>query len=60
MHEINDIAFYTDLQTKLEISNHSIEQQNKGLADKEREAVRRVQAAREEEFQKYTQIETEK
>lgn len=50
----------TDMQTKIEISEHKIEQQSLALEEKEREAVRRVQAAREEEFTKFTQAENEK
>ncbi|XP_033746476.1 centrosomal protein of 83 kDa-like isoform X1 [Pecten maximus] len=49
-----------DLQTKLEISKHTIDQQSRGLAEKERESVRRVQGAREEEFEKFTKLESEK
>lgn len=49
-----------DLQTKLEISKHTIDQQSRSLAEKEREAVRRVQGAREEEFEKFTRLESEK
>lgn len=49
-----------DLQTKLEIFKHTSDQQSRSLTDKEREAVRRVQAAREEEFIKYAKLESEK
>ncbi|XP_071082118.1 centrosomal protein of 83 kDa-like [Haliotis cracherodii] len=49
-----------DMQTNIEISEHKIEQQSLALEEKEREAVRRVQAAREEEFTKFTQAENEK
>jgi hypothetical protein len=48
------------LQTKLEIFKHTSDQQSRSLNDKEREAVRRVQAAREEEFIKHTKLESEK
>ncbi|XP_061187305.1 centrosomal protein of 83 kDa-like [Saccostrea echinata] len=49
-----------DLQTKLEINKHTIDQQARALVEKERDAVRRVQAAREEEFVKLTSVESEK
>nr|XP_022301785.1 centrosomal protein of 83 kDa-like isoform X1 [Crassostrea virginica] len=49
-----------DLQTKLEINQHKIDQQARALVEKERDAVRRVQAAREEEFVKLTKVEAEK
>ncbi|XP_062569584.1 centrosomal protein of 83 kDa-like isoform X2 [Saccostrea cucullata] len=49
-----------DLQTKLEINKHTIDQQARALVEKERDAVRRVQAAREEEFVKLTGVESEK
>ena len=48
------------MQTKLEISKHTVDQQSRAMADKEREAVRRVQAAREEEFVKLAKVENEK
>ncbi|KAH3880537.1 centrosomal protein of 83 kDa-like isoform X2 [Dreissena polymorpha] len=49
-----------DLQVKLDISKHAIQQQDQALVDKERDCVRRVQAAREEEFHKYAKVENEK
>lgn len=49
-----------DLQTKIEIFKHTADQQSRALADKERDAVRRVQAAREEEFVKFAKLESEK
>ena len=49
-----------ELQSQLEIVQHSVEQQAAQLADKEREAVRRVQAAREEEWAKLHTVENEK
>lgn len=54
------IFYKTDLQTKLEISKHKSDQQARALVEKERDAVRRVQAAREEEFVKLTKVESEK
>jgi len=50
----------TDLQVKLEISKHAIQQQDQALSDKERDCVRRVQAAHEEEFEKLAKVENEK
>ncbi|KAL3851718.1 hypothetical protein ACJMK2_015445 [Sinanodonta woodiana] len=49
-----------DLRTKLDITKHNIQQQEQMLVEKEREAVRRVQAAREEEFAKFSEVENEK
>ncbi|XP_050412779.1 centrosomal protein of 83 kDa [Patella vulgata] len=49
-----------DLQTQIEINEHKIRSQAQTLEEKEREAVRRVQAAREEEFHKMATIESEK
>ncbi|KAJ8306115.1 hypothetical protein KUTeg_016660 [Tegillarca granosa] len=49
-----------DMQTKLEISKHTIDQQSRALSEKERDVVRRVQAAREEEFIKLAKVENEK
>lgn len=49
-----------DLNVKLDISKHTIQQQDQALVEKEREAVRRVQAAREEEFEKFAKVENEK
>jgi hypothetical protein len=44
----------------LEINKHKVDQQARALVEKERDAVRRVQAAREEEFIKLTKVENEK
>ena len=51
---------FSDLNVKLDISKHTIQQQDQALVEKEREAVRRVQAAREEEFEKFAKVENEK
>ena len=51
---------FTDAVNQLEIIKHTTDQQNAALVEKEREAVRRVQAAREEEWQKLHKTETEK
>ena len=45
---------------KLDIAKHTIQQQDQALVEKEREAVRRVQAAREEEFTKFAKVENDK
>ena len=45
---------------KLDISKHTIQQQDQTMVEKERECVRRVQAAREEEFEKLAKVENEK
>ena len=45
---------------KLDITKHTVQQQDQNLVEKEREAVRRVQAAREEEFAKFAKVENEK
>lgn len=49
-----------DLNVKLDICKHTIQQQDQTLVEKERECVRRVQAAREEEFEKLAKVENEK
>ncbi|XP_060580457.1 centrosomal protein of 83 kDa-like isoform X1 [Ruditapes philippinarum] len=49
-----------DLQVKLDITKHAVHQQDQALVDKERDCVRRVQAAREEEFEKFAKVENEK
>ena len=56
------IIFYiiSDLQVKIDITKHAVQQQDQALVDKERDCVRRVQAAREEEFEKYAKVENEK
>ena len=56
------IFFFTfpDLNVKLDISKHTIQQQDQTMVEKERECVRRVQAAREEEFEKLAKVENEK
>jgi coiled-coil domain-containing protein 41 len=56
-------VFYSsilDLKAQLDILKHTIDQQGELLVDKERELVKRVQAAREEEWQKLHAIESEK
>ena len=50
----------TELKTQLDIAKHSQDQQAHALVEKEREAVKRVQAAREEEWQKLHKVEHEK
>ena len=50
----------SDLNVKLDIAKHTIQQQDQALVEKEREAVRRVQAAREEEFTKFAKVENDK
>jgi hypothetical protein len=45
---------------KLDITKHAVHQQDQALVDKERDCVRRVQAAREEEFEKFAKVENEK
>lgn len=49
-----------DVQSALELSKHSLEQQAASLVEKERETVRRVQIAREEEWEKLTKVEDER
>ena len=44
----------------IDIAKHTIQQQDQALVEKEREAVRRVQAAREEEFIKFAKVENDK
>ena len=56
----NKYVIFSDLNVKLDISKHTIQQQDQALVEKEREAVRRVQAAREEEFEKFAKVENEK
>lgn len=49
-----------DIQSQLEVAQHSNSQQAAALVDKERECVQRVQAAREDEWEKMNKVETEK
>ena len=44
----------------IDIAKHTIQQQDQALVEKEREAVRRIQAAREEEFTKFAKVENDK
>ncbi len=46
--------------SELEITKHSLDQQNNVIIEKEREAVKRVQSAREEEWKKLHTIQDEK
>ena len=48
-----------DLRTQVEIAEHKVKQLQTALEDKEREAVQRVTAAREEEFAKIAKVENE-
>ena len=50
----------TDLKSQIDIGKHSVSQQALALVEKERESVKRVQAAREEEWHKLHAIENEK
>ena len=52
--------FVVELKSQLEISQHMLDQQSSLVAEKERECVKRVQAAREEEWNKLHQVENEK
>ena len=52
--------FVVEFKSQLEISQHKLDQQSSLVAEKERECVKRVQAAREEEWNKLHQVETEK
>jgi len=52
--------FSSELNSQIDILKHSLDQQAASLVEKEREAVKRVQAAREEEWQKLHQTENEK
>ena len=56
----SDLPGFSDLNVKLDICKHTIQQQDQTLVEKERECVRRVQAAREEEFEKLAKVENEK
>ena len=49
-----------ELKTQLDLAQHNIDQQAATLVEKERESVKRVQAAREEEWTKLQKLETEK
>ena len=49
-----------ELKSQVEIAQHSSEQQAAALVEKERDAVRRVQAAREEEWTKIHALENDK
>ena len=50
----------TELKSQLEIAQHTLDQQSVLVADKEREGVKRVQAAREEEWAKLHTVQNEK
>ena len=50
----------TELMSELEITKHTMEQQSNVILEKEREAVKRVQSAREEEWKKLHTIQDEK
>ena len=52
--------FVVELKSQLEISQHTLDQQSGLVAEKERECVKRVQGAREEEWNKLHQVENEK
>ncbi|XP_064633317.1 centrosomal protein of 83 kDa-like [Lineus longissimus] len=49
-----------DLQSQLEIAKHTLQQQSNSLVEKERDCVKKIQVAREEEWSKMTKIENEK
>ena len=49
-----------DVLAQIDILKHTIDQQAALLVDKEREAVKRVQASREEEWVKLHKVENEK
>ncbi len=51
---------FIELTAQLELSQHAVEQQAGLAAEKERDAVKRVQAAREEEWARLNQVETDK
>ena len=48
-----------DLRIQVEIAEHKVKQLQSALEDKEREAVQRVTAAREEEFANIAKVENE-
>ncbi|XP_052781716.1 centrosomal protein of 83 kDa-like [Mya arenaria] len=49
-----------DMQVKIDIAQHTIQQHEIALVEKERDCVRRIHAARQEEFDKMAKIENEK
>ncbi|CAD5124892.1 DgyrCDS13144 [Dimorphilus gyrociliatus] len=49
-----------ELKTQLEISQHEADSKTQLIVDKEREIVKRVQAAREEEWKKLNEIDNER
>ncbi len=51
---------FTEMKSQLDIAQHQINRQSTSLVEKERECVKRVQAAHEEEWQKLHVIENEK
>ena len=51
---------HADLKAKIDILKHSMVKQEQCLSDKERELARRVQAAREEEWNKLHAVEADK
>jgi hypothetical protein len=54
------VFLFPELKTQLEIAQHNCDEQAQNLVEKEREAVRRVQAAHEEEWVKIHALENEK
>ena len=54
------ICLHADLRSQVDISESKVRQLQGLLEDKEREAVQRVQAAREEEFAKMARVENDK
>ncbi len=50
----------TGCQSNLEVFKKSAEMQTSAIAEKEKEATRRVQSAREEEWEKITKLEQQR
>ena len=59
-YDICLFGLFSDLRNHLDIAETKVRQLQSGLEDKEREAVQRVQAAREDEFSKMAAVENEK
>lgn len=54
------ISSVAELKAKVEIAENSLQAQSNLVAEKEKETARKVQSVREEEWEKVSQLETEK
>lgn len=57
---VSSLHFLTDYKSKVEVLQRSVDLQTNAITEKEKDIARRVQAAREEEWSKITQLEGDK